>query len=308
MEVLRGRRGTSRSRPSCGKKAKHESHQERSNKCTEERARVLMYNVVIHVSHPLVVVASQRGRSTLPGGGSLEISGFGAFFFSCSQARRVLYSLRPQHPAKIFIRICCRICGARAMTLATPIDRLSVKARARGSEGTQTVEPRSGERDPAPRRATPTSDPDERGQGPFDRYVSPCEASCLFLFGGGGRVGECPEGVWSRGSDLSALASWRPPPPRGRRRPRRPRGMNKKSMCLLAGDLNFQTSVVNLQLQKVQKRKRFFWTVLGRTLGSVFWTKIREWYLRPGVATTTQGPGRCPRGVLMNTRTPRWLH
>ena len=100
-----------------------------------------------------------KGPQHTPGGGGV----FGnfrvwSFFFSCSQARRVLYSLRPQHPAKIFIRICCRICGARAMTLATPIDRLSVKARARGSEGTQTVEPRSGERDPAPRRATPTSD------------------------------------------------------------------------------------------------------------------------------------------------------
>ena len=307
MEVLRGRRGTSRSRPSCGKKAKHESHQERSNKCTEERARVLMYNVVIHVIHPLVVVASQRGRSTLPGGGLWKFPGW-SFFFFLFQARRVLYSLRPQHPAKIFIRICCRICGARAMTLATPIDRLSVKARAR-----QRGHPDSGAEERRERPRAPTSDPDERrderGQGPFDRYVSPCrEASCLFLFGGGGRVGECPEGVWSRGSDLSALASWRPPPPRGRRRPRRPRGMNKKSMCLLAGDLNFQTSVVNLQLQKVQKRKRFFWTVLGRTLGSVFWTKIREWYLRPGVATTTQVRGRCPRGVLMNTRTPRWLH
>lgn len=184
-------------------------------------------------------------------------------------------------------------------------DRSSVCESARAR---QRGHPDSGAEERRERPRAPTSDPDERGQGPFDRYVSPCEASCLFLFGGGGRVGECPEGVWSRGSDLSALASWRPPPPRGRRRPRRPRGKNKKSMCLLAGDLNFQTSVVNLQLQKVQKRKRFFWTVLGRTLGSVFWTKIREWYLRPGVATTTQGPGRCPRGVLMNTRTPRWLH
>ena len=306
MEVLRGRRGTSRSRPSCGKKEKHESHQERSNKCTEERARVLMYNVVIHVSHPLVV-ASQRGRSTLPGGGLWKFPGLSFLFFLFTSKTRFVLSSPTASRQNLYSDLLQDL-RSGAMTLATPIDRLSVKARARGSEGTQTVEPRSGERDPAPRRATPTSDPDERGQGPFDRYVSPCEASCLFLFGGGGRVGECPEGVWSRGSDLSALASWRPPPPRGRRRPRRPRGKNKKSMCLLAGDLNFQTSVVNLQLQKVQKRKRFFWTVLGRTLGSVFWTKIREWYLRPGVATTTQGPGRCPRGVLMNTRTPRWLH
>ena len=156
MEVLRGRRGTSRSRPSCGKKEKHESHQERSNKCTEERARVLMYNVVIHVSHPLVV-ASQRGRSTLPGGGLWKFPGLSFLFFLFTSKTRFVLSSPTASRQNLYSDLLQDL-RSGAMTLATPIDRLSVKARARGSEGTQTVEPRSGERDPAPRRATPTSE------------------------------------------------------------------------------------------------------------------------------------------------------
>ena len=124
-------------------------------------------------------------QHTPGGGGSLEISGFElSFFLFTSKTRFVLSS--PTASRQNLYSDLLQDLRSGAMTLATPIDRLSVKARAREaaraprqwSRGAERETPRPDER---PRRATPTSDPDERGQGPFDRYVSPCEASCLFL-------------------------------------------------------------------------------------------------------------------------------
>ena len=108
-----------------------------------------------------------KGPQHTPGGGVFGNFRVWSFFFSCSQARRVLYSLRPQHPAKIFIRICCRICGARAMTLATPIDRsVCESARAR-----QREHPDSGAEERRERPRAPTSDPDERPRRARSRFV-----------------------------------------------------------------------------------------------------------------------------------------